>query len=284
MYIKNTLYAGIWAPSNNNALVFAYNGNDQSPSWTPISVAGSPFNGYPNQLIVFNNKMYVNSASSISVYDDKNQSWSSIGNSLLVPRATINTMAVFQNKLYAVGGAFGDGCREKAVAYVYNGNDSAPNWAPISVGLPKSSNICRGSIIVALRVFNNTLFAGGVDTDGVAFVYAYNGNDQMPYWTSVSKGLPGLPDSWNTEVDSLTVSNNTLYAGGVSNYGHDLFVYAYNNNKGAPSWTSVGSNGLPANISGPSISLAAFNNILYMMANGIDGKAFLYALQPSKER
>ncbi len=256
--------------------IFRYNGDDQHPSWTPVSMAGlSQRTFMPSHLMEYNNKMYITDDNSFSspifVYDDKKQSWSPVANDL----DRIDAMTVFHDKLYVV-----DRDSSRLAAYVYNGNDDAPSWKLIS---PNWSSY-QASYGFTLSVSNDTLFVAGQNADDGSFVYAYNGDDQNPNWRDVSNGLPNQPNHYDTWVTSLTVSNNTLYAGGVIWSSGSPFVYVYNGNNDAPNWTSVGNNGLPLALM--DVSLTAFNNTFYMggQRRNNNGKLFLYALSlPSQQ-
>ena len=284
---KNTLYAYIPKMFDYyHNLFFSYNGDDKNPHWTRISTTGLPDDEYIQQLIVVNNKMYSRSVDSVYVYDDKNKSWSSVSKDM---HFGIQAMTVFHDKLYVAGFDSGRPIDDssKVEVYVYNSNDDAPSWSSVGAGLPLYIKNSDGMYLTArantLNVFNDTLFVGGHDAEDMAFVYAYNGNDEIPNWSNVSNGLPN-----QGVVGSLVMANNTLYAlGGERNgasYPFDLFVYAYNSNNSAPYWTPVSKNGLPLFTAfGESYSsLAAFNNTLYISSNGCDGggpcSQFLYSL------
>ncbi len=216
---NNTLYASGLEPGTNNR-VFAYNGDDNNPRWTPIDTSGIPSLANVEQLVRVNDKMYARtSRDDIYAYNEKNQSWSRVNDD----KWAIATITTFNNKLYAIA----RGAEPNNLVIVYNGNDNAPSWALANVGLPTSFT---ANTLIA---FNNTLFAGGdiqYTSGGVA--YAYNGNDKAPNWSDISRGL-----SPNSYIWSFTVSNNTLYALEISNFRKpELRTLAYNGNNSNPQW------------------------------------------------
>lgn len=295
---KNVLYA-MAKSFKQGWLIYSYNGNDQSPNWAPISIAGLPSD--PNfmweykdkGITVFKDKMYLFCKDrGIFVYDDQKQLWSEVSPVNKENRFFLaNAMVVFHDKLY-VGGITEvqlpgrPDLKKSTSVYVYNGNDHAPNWTWISDGLPglPEDFYASGNQVNALNVLNNTLYVAGSSWRGGLheFIYAYNGNDKMPKWNNVGDDRLF---NWASEISFLTTSGDTVYALLDRDKLNGPFIYAYNNTHD-PKWESVTTTGLPKIADHPNIKqLVAFDNVLYMNMSGstdnTDGavyKEFFYAL------
>lgn len=154
--------------------------------------------------------------------------WISVSNGLQAscPR-DLHDFVTFNDQLY-VGGLSG--------FYVYNGDDTHPNWTALSVsGLPTPS-----PTITNFAVFNNKLYAVATRGDGVNLgVYVYDEshtNWNLINGSIVTQRVAGPPSS-------LIVFNNKLYwFYNYVDYPSGNFhgtVYVYNGNDTAPSWSTV---------------------------------------------
>ncbi len=248
---NNKLYAS-WTEYNpttfqGNIYVRAYNGNDQSPSWTPVEGNG------------VNNGLNANNA-----HD-----------------ASLPSLSVFNSKLYALWlEDSGTGVYQVRVK-VYNGNDSAPNWAFVDGGSINVNPLINTNGFNAtgprLIVVGGTLYGMWLENDnsnGKFLVRArsYNGIDGAPVWTTIDGGS-GL--NWNSAASSpdylsvISFNSNLYSTWREGDAGYNNRVTSYN----GVSWNFVDGNVAatpmleqPGWTGATASGLGVFNHKLYFTA------------------
>lgn len=221
---------------------FVYNGNDLNPNWTSLSVTGLPtFMPTITNMVVYQNKIYAiatsgdGSNTGVYVFNAETKTWTNISSMMPIQENVAGpptSLIVFNNKLYwtynFVNGMYGP---YSATMYVYNGDDTAPNWSTIF----KSDD---NREFVGMDVFNNTLLvAGNTNVGGTltpqAFILAYNGDDKMPQWNDIT-GFDGTLKNLN--LSAFSHSSTALFIGGLDSTTSRSSIYQFNGNFQKPSW------------------------------------------------
>lgn len=289
---NSKLYVSMKTGSNSQTEtpgVKVYNGNDAAPAWTSVG-------GYFGNLFVFNNKLYISWAQSVStgvqgyvaVYNGNDAApvWTTVTTGLsgdVTGGASVYDFSFTSNngKLYiswmevSVSATFV--ATYASHIKVYNGNDAAPTWTSVD---PSSKGIATAAGYASLMSFNNQIYItwstylDSNQLDGSRIHAAvYNGNDGAPVWTSVDGNATGI--NQNAEgVDStsvMTTFNGKLYM--TWNEGGPVQVAVYNSNDAAPKWTLVTGVGIArsATDNTASGSFGVNNGKLYVVWSEKDG-------------
>jgi len=265
------------------------NGDSETSGWNfkdNGSVNGSQIAAYPKAAIL-NSKLYSiwHTADGVIQFGQyqgdtsSNQYWSTSLtnlNSNSSSDAYFPNPYVFNSKIYVAW--YENNPINQIRVKVYNGNDLAPSFSSIdgngANGL--NANPATHAFYPTLTSFNSKLYITWVEGSPYfkVRIAVYNGNDNSPSWSFVDGGgVNGLgASSKGTVLPQMREFNGKLYLTwsesivSNGNAGHTIFVYKYNGNNGAPSWTSVSGSGLNVDSSkrGIGSQLIEFNSKLYI--------------------
>lgn len=220
------------APAN---YIAKWNGS----AWSPV---GGGFSDHVYALTVHNGalcaagKFYL-SGNTVATWTGT--VWTSFA--AVISPSPVNALMSYNGVLYA--GLSYNGCIAK-----WNGS----NW--VNVGSGMSGGPSGNSSVLALGVYNGSLYAGGkftmANSSSAPRIAKWNGST----WSSLQTGVAGFSDA---SVNSLAVYNGKLYAGGwftTANISQAYFVASWNDT----AWSSVG-----VGVNGDVRALAVYNGALY---------------------
>lgn len=240
--------------------IAAWDGTNWSTLNNGLQGGNSSFGGvkalaiYNTDLIAAGSFSAANTTTLANIAKWNGTSWSSLTNSMS-NYASINALTIYNSKLIAAG-SFTDisGTTFHNIAQ-WDGS----NWTSLGTGI---STQTAGATVQSMVVFNGELYtagnftiAGGVPVNNIA---KWDGTT----WSNVGTGFPNCSGGFSSEVQSLCVYNNELYAGnctsGVSKWS-------------GTAWVTVGG-GITPNGQGYGVrSMTVFDNKL------IVGGVFFYA-------
>jgi hypothetical protein len=184
----------------------------QPVTWLPL---GSGVNSNVNALLVWNGRLMVGgqftvagglTAHKLAEFSDFNVGgWRAIGGNAIPPGGNVLALAASGTNLYVAGSFVIPGINATNIAR-WDGT----SWSALANGLLGRT---VASVVNALAIQNNELFAAGTITNAsglpVQAIAKWDGTN----WTSLGSGLQMIPGS--PTVSALAVCEDALYVGGL---------------------------------------------------------------------
>jgi parallel beta-helix repeat protein len=221
-------------------------------SWTQVNTSGfgdtKNYSAY--RMITYNSRIYVGiwGDNGAQVWEYDGSTWSNKTPSWDTNNAGVNSLAVFNNKLYVgtYNGTTG------AEIWEYDGS----NWTQVNTdGFGNLGNYAADS----MSEYNTKLYAGVGFSSGVR-VWRYDGGTT---WTQVN--ADGFGDTANARADIMTVYAGNLYVGTMnSSVGTEIWRTAGSGGPPFTDWTKVNTPGFGDWYNFRGRSIAVYGGYLYV--------------------